>query len=70
MKEGWELLFPTCNLFPEIDCELLEGEDLMVCYFFCNPVVLSTELGTQQELNKYLLNFTEPAHHLHPYVWD
>ena len=34
----------------------------MLYHSFCNPVVPSTVLGTQQALNKYLLSFIESAH--------
>lgn len=34
----------------------------MLYYFLCNSVVPSAVLGTAQALNKYLLNFIEPAH--------
>lgn len=36
----------------------------MLYYFFCNSVVPRAVLGTAQALNKYLLNFIEPAHRL------
>lgn len=48
------------SLQPCIDCELQGGKDFMLCYSFCNPVVL----GTEEAHNKYLLNFIEPAHRL------